>query len=227
MRTTLLIGSALTLAACAACSDNKTTGPDLSDIPSAEQLVAAAEASGLVRMTFPDPDPGIPIYARAETTQNQLFRDGEWLAIPFYRPPASIPADFNMLDYFDFPGPDGPGAFGTPLVVSGFYMIEPDAPLGTFPKVAITTGTAVPVWFVRWADFAPLLATGSFTVSQLEALQPLKGTATRYIETLRPRGDEHLVVISSAGTLPDGRQFDFSVTHVGDVTRAINIQFRR
>lgn len=54
------------------------------------------------------------------------------------------------------------------------------------------------------------------TFSDLEAMNPLRGTATTYDETLQPRPGEHLVVIDAAGHLDDGRPFEFHVTHVED-----------
>lgn len=215
----LLLPTALLLAA--ACTSSPSTSPEAL----ADQLVAEARAAGMVRVAFPADDPGAPLYARVEPSLKQFFHNGEWLAIPFVRRPNQIPDDFNLMQYFNPPGPGGPGAFAAELVLSGFFMIEAGAPLGTFPKVAISTGTAVPIWFVRWTEFQAAMADGVVTMPELRALQPLVGTATRYHETLRPRPDEHLVVINASGTLADGRAFDLHVTHEGDITRSIRIRF--
>jgi hypothetical protein len=51
-----------------------------------------------------------PFYARFGT--NGTFSDGDRTVIIFYRPPGCIPADFNMIDFFDLPDESGPGAFG-------------------------------------------------------------------------------------------------------------------
>lgn len=217
----------LALTACSGCSNSQEPTASPADIPAADALVAAASAAGMVRVTFPDPDPGIPLYARVGPPLNQFFHDGTWLAIPFYRDPARIPGSFNLLDYFDFPGPGGPGAFAAPLTLSGFYMIENGAPLGTFPKVVVSSGSRVPIWFVRWSDWQAAAADGTVTMPELAALPLRRGTATQFQETLRPRQDEHLVVINARGTLEDGRSFDFHVTHQLDQQRAIKIQFGR
>jgi hypothetical protein len=166
-------------------------------------------------------------FARFEPSLRQFFHDGEWLAIPFVREPAQVPDDFNLMQYFNPPGPGGPGAFAAALTLRGYFMIEAGAPIGTFPKIAISTGDAVPIWFVRWADSQAAMADGVVTMPELRALDPLIGTATRYHETLRPRPEEHLVVINASGTLADGRAFDLHVTHEGDVTRSIRIAFGR
>lgn len=217
----LALPLALLLAAGCAAGDSLT--------PSALETTfeALSRSVGMVRVAFPDQDPGAPLYARVEPSLNQFFHDGEWLAIPFVRQPEAIPADFNLLTYFDPPGPNGPGAFAAPLVLSGEYLIEAGAPVGTFPRIANSRGTAVPIWFVRWTDFQAAMADGVVTIGELRALNPQYGIATRYTELLKPRFEEHQVVINAAGQLADGRSFTLHVTHEGDRTRSIRIQFGR
>jgi len=217
------IGFALLLSAC---GDSKIADP-LADVPDTDSLVRAAEAAGGVRVTVPQPDPGIPAYARAFPGAKQFFHNGEWLAIPFYRSPSAIPSDFNLLTFFHFPGPNGPGAFATPILIKGFFIIEPNAPLGTFPMVAVSTGDAVPIWFVRWSDYRAAMADNVVTIGDVIAMQPLRGIATTFRETLKPRINDHLTVITANGKLADGRTFDFHVTHVGDSSRALRINFGR
>jgi hypothetical protein len=192
-----------------------------------EAAVSALVAAGMQRVTFPDPDPGMPAYARMTTLLDQLFHDDGWLAIPFYRDPACIPEDFNLLGLFHPPGPDGIGAFECqPLTTHGFYLVEADAPMGTFPRVAFSSGDAVPFWFVDWDEFQAALGTGRVTIGDLAAMTRLEGVATSYRETLRPRPGEHLVVIDARGRLADGRAFQFHITHVEDQTRAVRVRFR-
>ena len=178
--------------------------------------------AGLVRRAIPDEDPGPPYYARVGL---QVFDDGEWVAIPFYRPPSCIPADFNLLQFFHFPGPDGPGAFACPLLMSGFLLIEPDAPLGTFPRRVVLEGTDVPVWFIPSAVFAEATVDGGLTVGELEDLQAMHGLARSYHETLHPRADEHLIVIVARGALEDGRTFAFDTVHLRDEIQTLRIAF--
>lgn len=217
-----LVTLALVVAAC------RADGPTIAaqSAPAARAVGAAAMAAGMVKRHYPADDPGIPIYMRLTTTLDQIFRDGEWVVIPIYRDPAAIPASFNLLTYFDPPGPGGPGAFAASLRISGHYMIEADAPLGTFPKIAISRGDAVPIWFVRWDALAPAIADGVLTIGDLAALAPLRGTATRFTETLRPRVGEHHVVIDATGRLEDGRRFTAHVTHVGARSTSVRIAFR-
>jgi hypothetical protein len=215
------LGLAFLLVACGGSQNDDT----LSDVPDTATLIRAAETAGLMRVTVPQPDPGIPAYARAFPGEKQFFHNGEWLAIPFYRAPSAIPADFNLMTFFHFPGPGGPGAFATPILIRGFYFIEPNAPLGTFPVLAVSTGDAVPIWFVRWSAYQTAMADGVVTIGDVNAMQPLRGIATTFNETLKPRTGDHLTVITANGRLADGRTFDFHVTHVGDVSRALRINF--
>jgi hypothetical protein len=210
----------------AACNNSNIANP-LDGVPDTETLIRSAEASGMVRITVPNPDPGLPAYARAFPGANQFFHNGEWLAIPFYRAPAALPADFNLLEFFHFPGPNGPGAFATPILIKGFYLIEPNAPRGTFPLLAVSTGDAVPIWFVRWSDYRAAMADNVVTIGDVIAMRPLRGIATKFNETLKPRLDDHLTIITASGKLDDGRTFEFHVTHVGDTSRTLRIAFGR
>lgn len=178
---------------------------------------------GLVPKSIPDEDPGPPFYARVGA---QILSDGDWVAIPFYRPPACVPADFNLLLFYHFPGPGGPGAFACPINVTGTLLIEPDAPLGTFPRQVNMRGDNVPVWFVPQAVFMAAASDGVLTVAELEGLSPLKGTATRFHEMLQPRDENHKIVITSGGELEDGRRFTFNLTHLGTEIVSIRIMFR-
>lgn len=191
-----------------------------------DAALAQIGSAGLTKKTIPSEDPGPPFYSRATTILDQLFHTDDWIAIPFYRNPACVPDDFNILQHFDFPGPDGPGAFACPLVVNGFLLIEPDAPLGTFPRQVVLTGDQVPVWFVPWAAFEPETADGVVTMAELRAMPVMTGTARQFHETLKPRDDDHVVVINATGTLDqDGRDFAFDVMHLQDQTRSIGIRF--
>lgn len=137
-----------------------------------------------------------------------------------------MPDDFNLLGLYDFPGPNGPGAFACPLLMDGFILIEPDAPLGTFPHQANLQGDQVPFWFVSWEEFQAAMQDGVVTRKDLEGMDPVKGVAHRYQETLRPREGNHLIVIRAQGQLEDGRNFRFQVNHHEAETRSIQLRFR-
>lgn len=199
----------------AACGGTDTTAPP--------ELAAQFQRGGFRTLTMPDQDPGPPFYARVGL---QFLASEGWLAIPFYRPPSCVPADFNLLEFYHFPGPGGPGAFLCPLNMTGTLLIEPDAPLGTFPKTVSLTGDNVPVWFVPEEAFMAAAGDGTVTMAELSALNPLRGTATHYHETLKPREEDHQIVITSGGHLEDGRKFTFNLNHRGTEIVTIRIAFR-
>jgi hypothetical protein len=209
----------LVILAALACS-----GVDPNEPPTAATAdPSAAMAPGMRTVAFPADDPGPPLYTRVTPLLNQIFTDGDLVAIPIYRDPGCIAPDTDLLQHMHPPGPGGPGAFGCPLIIEGSYIIEKDAPLGTFPVRVVATGSAQ-IWFVARGAFNAVTADGDLTMAELLSLDPLRGTATTFHEMLAPRLDSHHVVITSRGTLPDGRSFRFNVNHFGDVTRSILIR---
>lgn len=219
----VLIALALPIAGCdpAMSTVSEDARPEI-----ASPSLAQARFEGLTRKAVPTEDPGPPFYARVTTILNQFFHADDWLAIPFYRDPSCVPPDFNLLELFDFPGADGPGAFACPLLMSGFLLIEPDAPLGTFPRQVVLRGDAVPFRFVPWSEFEAGAEDGVVTMAELSAMNPVAGIAHRYHETLKPREGDHLIVIRADGTLEDGRSFRFGVSHLQERTRSIHLSFR-
>ena len=170
-------------------------------------------------ISFPDEDPGIPIYARVGPILNQFFVSDGRLVIPFYRDPDCIRDDFNFLTYYD-----PPMAFGCELTVEGKFVIEKNADEGTFPIMAYTKGSKVPVWIVDWAEFQGLMEHESVTLSDIETLHPIKGVAQQYGEYLSPRMHDHEVIIEANGTIPDtNQQFTFVLTHRGDQIEWISL----
>jgi hypothetical protein len=168
--------------------------------------------------------PGPPFYARVSPIMNELFFSDGWLAIPFYRDPACIPAGFNLLDLYHFPSERDTGAFACRALVTGVTYKEPGAPATTFPKRVTMDGSgSVQIWFVREAAARQAIADGSLTLAELEELDPLIGLATTFDEELQPRAEDHLIVIRSAGELMDGRSFRFDLRHVGDTIEQLAV----
>lgn len=213
-----ILGLAATVLACAATS----TEPE-SPVKYTE---AGLIAEGYVRVTFPDPDPGIPAYARVTHLVNQFYHANGWLAIQFFRDPDCVPDDFDLLELFHFPDESGPGSFACPLRHQGRAYVEPGSPLGTFPILTVAEGSAVPYWFVRWSDFQAAMADGRVTMPELRAMSPRRGTAATHREIVQPRLEEHVVVTDATGRLDDGTRFEFHVTHVGDRTQRIRLEFQ-
>ncbi len=221
MRMELLLLATL-VAPLEGCSTAEAVDPDLGP----PQQMTQIGSEGLTRKDIPAEDPGPPFYARVTSILDQFFHEDGWLAVPIYRDPSCVPADFNLLRLFDFPGPGGPGAFACPLLMHGFLLTEPDAPPARFPRQVELTGDAVPFRFVPWSEFENEAQDGVVTFADLEAMDPIPGTAHWYHETLKPREEDHVIVIDAEGTLDDGRTFRFHVTHIQDRTRSVRVSFR-
>ena len=173
----------------------------------------AAPAAATVRLE----DGGdVPFYARVTTigTPDQIFHDDEWAVIVFYRPPECVPDDFDLLTFFDFPGPSGPGAFGcTPPTTAGFSLWRNGPGLDPAPYLAVTHGLgAVPVWFIRWPVLDAALQDGVLTMAELEALPEesrLMGSAHYFRQVLQPHDAAAVpkTQFLARGALDDGRAF--------------------
>jgi hypothetical protein len=157
----------------------------------------------------------LPLYARI-LWNGSTHGDG-WTFVVFYRPPACVPATFNLLEMFD---PAAPGC--RPVTVNGFYIFEEGVPAPIQQKLHGLG--AVPVWFLTQADLEAAVADGMLTMVELED-QPslLKGAADFYTEVLHPyeavKHSMHTLV--GAGALEDGRTFRFSVQN-----DMVNLKFR-
>ena len=188
-------------------------------------LVMAPAVLAAVRI---DSDGQVPFYAR--TARGDSIDDGETAVIIFYRPPSCIPAQFNLLDFFDFPGAAGPGAFGcNPPTTDSieFWRNGPDVDFA--PVSAKFRGLgAVPMWFVSLAEIEAARADDVMTIGELEALPSLrKGSATYYREILRPSGSPSQrpngIRVSARGEMEDGSDFRVLVALIGDMNR---VRFR-
>lgn len=160
-------------------------------------------------------DGQVPFYARFGA--NETFHDGETAVIIFYRPPSCIPADFNLMQFFHFPGPGGPGAFAcNPPTTYGFEIWEGAQGEGPAPKQAKLSGKgAVPVWFFAWSDLEPLVNSGTVTIGDLESLSPVRGSASIYQETLHPSQSNlnPLIKITAKGNLDNGGTFRVHINY--------------
>jgi hypothetical protein len=172
-------------------------------------LAAVPTASANVRVEGEGGN--LPFYARLE--RGGVYHTDDWAAIVFYRPPTCIPADFNLLDFFDIPG-----AFDcTPPTTDGFSIWEHGPGIESAPMLVELHGLgAVPVWFVRWPALQAALADDVVTIAELVSLQPLVGSASSYHETLRPSEAVKVSTIefNARGTLADGRSFELEATAI-------------
>ncbi len=194
-------------------------------------LIGAGSAGAQVLIRVPEDSPGIPAYARVE--RPFVHHTDQWAAIVFYRPTDCVPGSFNLLDLFDFPA-----AFACrPLTVSGFELWENGPPIDGAPRQTVSSGVAVPVWFVPWPTLQAALTDNVLTKSELESLNPLKGVATTFHEVLHPAFGlpgapggakvPHLTITAS-GVLHDGRtfQYEFTGNFFPPVVAHVRIVFR-
>lgn len=157
-----------------------------------------------VRQSVPDEQAGPPVYARIGT---EAIHTDEWAAIPFYRDPSCVPADFNLLNFFD-----APRAFGCALTVEGHVVWKNGPPPEDFaPIQQVLRGAGpVPVWLVAWPELEAAMADGVLTIVELAALPSLqRGYAHLFHETLHPSeaAKRGMIKLNARGTLDDGRSF--------------------
>jgi hypothetical protein len=196
-------------------------------------LTGVGPAGAQVMVRVPGDAPGIPAYARLEKHPKDgrfPYHNEAWAAIVFYRDPSCVPRDFNLYDMFA-----GPRAFGCGLTVSGFELWDNGPGIDAGPRHAISTGLAVPVWFVPWLILEAALADNFLTMPELESLQPLMGTATTFHEVIHPfvppgvtgGAKVPLLTITASGVLPDGRSFQYHYTEAWNQPRpTVRIVFR-
>lgn len=186
------------------------------------EATAGTMASALVRTISPSAeDPGVPGYARINSNPPHVFSDGVMVAVVFYRDPACIPADFNLLTFFDMPA-----VFACPVLVEGFSLWEGE-PFLQAPLLTQLSGSSVPVWFAPADEVAAAMADGSLEIGELAALDGLlKGTADRFHEVLQPRPTRAKLALGADGQLEDGRDFTFQLTWVDNDIKAIRISIR-
>jgi hypothetical protein len=171
-------------------------------------LTLGTVAEAQIHLNIPE-DSQPPFYANI--SRDFLPHTEEWAVVIFYRTPACVPADFNLLDFIDPP----PRPFSCALQIQGHSNWRSlDDP---FPAEVLYHGTgAVPVWFVRWSELQAAVADDELTVGELAGLPSLLiGSASLFLESIRnsipeQRGGNEVVVAS--GTLTDGHSFQVEFT---------------
>jgi hypothetical protein len=142
------------------------------------------DRSAEVRIPFPSSqDPGGPVYTTLE--RGVGLHDGPVAAVLFYRDPACVPEDFNLLDGQDLVGfPENPRAFSCPSTVDGFAIWNRGPLLDLAPRQVFTRGTgAVPVWFGQWAELEGAMSDGALFIAELRGLSSLQiGYAIQFDE---------------------------------------------
>jgi hypothetical protein len=175
---------------------------------------------------------GYPFYARIERPGAGILHTDDWAAIAFYRNTASVPPDFNLLDFFDF------SVWATDtsdqLTVDGFEIWDELPPAHLAPLFTKSWGLgAVPVWFTSWPELQGAVADDVLTITELASLESLRiGSATFYAENLHPTAPPGLggaqqghISIDAHGYLDDGTRFQFQTVATGLEIKHIRIQF--
>jgi hypothetical protein len=205
--TLLRLAGLLVLSVLTGCSDDSSLRPSPPS-PTAPATLAQ-ESHGR-------PEPAeLPYYARLERDFEPIHTE-EWAVIVFYREPACVRPDFNLLDFLDIPA-----AFACRLTVDGFQIFKDPLPAPPI-QVNVTGVGAVPIWFVRWPDLQAAMADDVVTIDELQRLSPLMGSAKVFRERLAP--GEHLT-IAARGELADGRGFALEFTYAGGDSRHLRIAF--
>lgn len=186
-------------------------------------LLPAGHAAANVNLAFPEETPGPPFYARAIAPVPEGV---DWVPIVFYRDPNCVPADFNLVSFFDIPR-----SFGCALTVEGFEIWENGPGQDPAPVEVKSSGLGdVPIWFVGPAELDGALADGIVTIGELSALPSLiMGSAIRFQEVLHPsEAAKHgKLTITAAGSLSDGRTFRLHVSANQDaILRQVRTSFR-
>jgi hypothetical protein len=152
-----------------------------------------------------------------------VINDGEWAAIPFYRPPEFVPPNFNLMDWFD------PALEDCPILVEGFVVFPGTEPTG-FPRSSQLRGTgAVPVWFVKWDELQAAMSDGELTILELASLDSLiVGTASKFEEELhyQPPHQVGHSTFTARGMLADGRTFEVLAVEVDLEYELVRIEFK-
>jgi hypothetical protein len=186
-------------------------------------VLATMTAEAQVRLVVPEESPSGPYYARLE--RGVLLEDDGWVAIPFYRDPACVRPNFNLLNFFDFV--NIPAIFFCPLTVNGFELWDDPATDAAPRQSSLQGNGAVPVWFVSTEDFHAALP--GITLTELLAMPSLmEGVATHFVETLHPLGgaQQNSLQIVASGELPDGRTFQFVAVEAAGELRYVRIDVR-
>jgi hypothetical protein len=188
-------------------------------------LGLAQLASSADRVVFPDEQPVIPAYARFETVSDLGFTDRVWFVIPFYRDPACVPRDFNLLDFLD-----SPRAWECddliPPYIEGFAIRS--QPLPAPPEHFFASGLdGMPVWFVAFDELQDVATKnrGTITIKDLKKMGSLRtGVADFYVEEIQTGVNpvsSHRIV--TRGKLLDGTSFLAVYSH-GSATDVPKIQ---
>lgn len=213
----VLLTALLTACAGNSAQNSESAAPQATPIPPTQAVEVVAEPSAEAgEPVIIEGNGEVPFYARFG--ENETFSDGEWTVVVFYRPPGCIPADFNLNQFFHFPGENSPGAFAcAPPTTTSIETWANGPETDPAPLVSKMTGRgAVPVWFFAQADMEMAMEDGTVTIAELQGLPSrLAGEADTYAELLHPSqsNSQSLIQFNAEGALEDGRTFLVDVSY--------------
>ena len=184
-------------------------------------LIAAAtlECAGIAQAAVRAEGDGGPFYARIQA--DFVPNDGELAAIVFYRDPACVPTDFNLLQFWD------PGAFACHSYVTAFGIMGKD-PMANPIFTQLKGVEPVPIWFVSWGELQAVMADGVLTIAELASLPSLLvGYATFYLDTQHPGVRQCHSSVEASGYLEDGRLFQYQMVEWNNTITHIRIHFKK
>lgn len=185
-------------------------------------VLSAPVVQGAVRLEVPEENEP-PFYAMFGYDPMigdwWILHDEEWAAIPFYRSPAGVPPDFNLVSQYDVPR-----CFDCPLTIAGFEIWSVFDPTTQVPVSAHFSGPAqgypfVAIYLVKYDELLTAVGDGELTIGELDALPSLKiGQATFFEEingighlTAEGKYTSYHYELRASGTLAEEESKTFSV----------------
>lgn len=171
-----------------------------------------------LHLVFPAESPGIPAYVRLNLNVGDydLPNDGNWAALVFYRDPDCIPANFDLGQFFDPPGPGGLGAFNCPILTEGLELWENGPGAGDAAPLYARSRNAtpgLPIWFVASSEIQPFIDSGHVFIDDIVSLPSLiRGSARWYEEALYPSeaAPDPSITMRAEGRLETGGRFSLN-----------------
>jgi hypothetical protein len=159
----------------------KTLKPILLILTSALLILAKSSAQAdkvknHVVLDVPEESPGVPWYANF--ARDFVPTDGTYVPIVFWRDPALIPGDFNLLDFVDIPR----AFFQSPMVLKGreWWLTPQDEQPFPF-QVVLRNDGPTPIYFVELEELQNEIEDDVLTIGELENFASLRVGSTRHL----------------------------------------------
>lgn len=188
-------------------------------------LLKGVNSNGHFKVEFCPP---LPFWARMGAgAPLGIPSTDEYGIVYFYveEPQTWVDPTFNLYNFFQFPGPSGPGPFNPliPWAIEGDLWFEAGAdPNYDVPFMShYKAKDVVTFWIITRVQVEDLFGEGEITIPDLLACDPMVGEAAVFNEVLRPYGPEGLIApvagiqTSASGIIVDGVMDGNEVAKVG------------